>query len=704
GTPTAIVSASTYTVWANNSAGSDSFSITFTVNDVAPSITFTPSSLNLVTGTAMTSVTATNSGGSIVSCSVSPSLPSGLSLSNTCTLSGTPTVASSAASYTITATNTGGSDTATFSLTVQASGGSLTITPTNREGSVNSAIANITMSYTHTASNYGWTSGVSNSTSTITNNYLSGSGTHLLGVDSGEQGEKVIVYPHNDTSSSSGTHSLGMMYLWNGTWTETILDTATDTGHYPSVAIDRQGAIHIAYTDYSTNPDVLRYATNASGTWVFTTLGYAASNSGIGRGTAIVVHPITNAVHIVATSYENSVRGLRHYTNEDGSWTNETITDATKDEGYDPAMEMDGDGNLYVAHYCNSGCSDLRLSSRINGVWQNETVASTLNIGKDPDIAIDSQGTIHIVSQYANDLKIHLHSGTPGSWTAQTTLSGGKAYWPVVGIDSNDAVHISYHYALTYKDVMYMTNASGSWSTPSIIDGYGGWGSEMVIDANDDIFIPNVAPGLSEIQLITVKGSGQGLTVRPLYDISPMLPDGLSMNWRNGTISGTPTQALANTTFMVTVTALGITTTGTFTLYVTGEPGIIAYNDIHATNQTVITTATPTFTNNSTSGTTTSWAISPSLPSGLSFGTSNGSIWGTPTLEQIKTSYTVWANNTAGSSSTTINITIGPAAPGDFEYIPEDNVLFNNSYAHLAPSFVNITTGNGTTWQVGSSD
>ncbi|MGB1549809.1 MAG: putative Ig domain-containing protein, partial [Candidatus Poseidoniaceae archaeon] len=31
------------------------------------------------------------------------------------------------------------------------------------------------------------------------------------------------------------------------------------------------------------------------------------------------------------------------------------------------------------------------------------------------------------------------------------------------------------------------------------------------------------------------------------------------------------------------------------------------------------------------SGAITSWAISPALPSGLSFGTSNGTIWGTPT-------------------------------------------------------------------------
>ncbi|MEG3601473.1 MAG: putative Ig domain-containing protein, partial [Candidatus Thermoplasmatota archaeon] len=701
GTPDTITPPTTYTVWANNSAGSQSVNLTLRVNDVAPSITFAPSSLELVNGTAMTAVSVSNSGGSIVSCSVSPSLPSGLSLSNTCVLSGTPTNGSTNTTYTLTATNSGGSDTTTFSLMVQAAGGSLTITPSHRVGSANSALANITMSYTHTASNYGWTSGVSNTTTNLATNFDLGAGIHWLGVDSGEQGEMVVVYARKDSTTT--THSLALLYQWNGTWTETILDNGTNTGHHPSVAIDRQGAIHIAYID--DDNDKLRYATNASGSWVLTTLGNSSFFGGGGRGTALVVHPITDAVHIVTTIYENSVRGLQYHTNEGGSWVNETITDTTKVEGYDPAMAMDGDGNLYVAHYCSTGCNDLRLSSRMNGVWQNETVSSTNDIGQDPDIAIDSQGTIHIVSRYASlsSGRIYLHSGTPGSWTVNTGLGGGNAYWPVVGVDSNDAVHISYHRSWTYKNVMYMTNASGSWSTASVIENRGGWGSEMVIDANDDVFVPNFdSYGTSfgdELQLTTVQGSGQGLTAHPIYDVSPMLPDGLKMNWRNGTISGTPTQSLDNTTYTVTVTALGVTTTGTFSLFITGEPGIIAYSDIMASNRTAITLATASLTNNNTSGIATSWAISPTLPSGLSFGTTNGSIWGTPAVEQVTTTYTVWANNTAGSSSTTVNITVGPATPGPFKYVPENTVRTNNTEVYLAPQFFDQITGNGSTWQ-----
>jgi hypothetical protein len=59
--------------------------------------------------TAIANLNPSVSGGAVISYSVSPALPSGLSL-NTATgvISGTPTVVSANATYTVTATNSGG--------------------------------------------------------------------------------------------------------------------------------------------------------------------------------------------------------------------------------------------------------------------------------------------------------------------------------------------------------------------------------------------------------------------------------------------------------------------------------------------------------------------------------------------------------------------------------------------------------------------
>ncbi|RHX86411.1 putative Ig domain-containing protein [Leptospira stimsonii] len=57
-------------------------------------------------------------------------------------------------------------------------------------------------------------------------------------------------------------------------------------------------------------------------------------------------------------------------------------------------------------------------------------------------------------------------------------------------------------------------------------------------------------------------------------------------------------------------------------------------------------------------GNPTTFSISPSLPSGLTWNSSTGEIAGTPTSSQNSTSYTITASNTNGSNATTIDITI----------------------------------------------
>ena len=86
---------------------------------ITSSLSYSPSSFTLTKGTAMTAVTPTATGGPITGWSVSPSLPSGLSLdSSTGEISGTPDTVTSSAIYTVTASNTGGSTTADVTIVV----------------------------------------------------------------------------------------------------------------------------------------------------------------------------------------------------------------------------------------------------------------------------------------------------------------------------------------------------------------------------------------------------------------------------------------------------------------------------------------------------------------------------------------------------------------------------------------------------------
>ena len=67
----------------------------------------------------MSDLSPTSTGGTVVSWSVSPSLPAGLSISSTTGIvSGTPTAVTSSATYTVTGTNTGGTDTVVLTIVV----------------------------------------------------------------------------------------------------------------------------------------------------------------------------------------------------------------------------------------------------------------------------------------------------------------------------------------------------------------------------------------------------------------------------------------------------------------------------------------------------------------------------------------------------------------------------------------------------------
>ena len=138
------------------------------------------------------------------------------------------------------------------------------------------------------------------------------------------------------------------------------------------------------------------------------------------------------------------------------------------------------------------------------------------------------------------------------------------------------------------------------------------------------------------------------------------------MNWHNGTISGTPTETHANTTHTVTVTAFGATTTETFTLMVIEAPDIsYGQSSYTFTENTALSGVTLTNTGGAPSGTPL-YARDGALPTGIVFNDMTGEIYGIP-YETWSSTFTVWANNSAGSNSTTITINVQEEA-ADISY------------------------------------
>ncbi len=119
GTPTVVTAAASYTVTATNVTASTSVDLTLTVNPAAPVISYPQASYTFVSGTALSAITPSSTGGAVASWRVSPALPVGIALdATTGRIAGTPTVVTAAASHTVIATNVTASALANLTITV----------------------------------------------------------------------------------------------------------------------------------------------------------------------------------------------------------------------------------------------------------------------------------------------------------------------------------------------------------------------------------------------------------------------------------------------------------------------------------------------------------------------------------------------------------------------------------------------------------
>ncbi len=296
------------------------------------------------------------------------------------------------------------------------------------------------------------TSGVTKLQCTMILNITSTSYTHT-GLTSG------VTYYYLVTAVSSSGESdesseVSATPTGANSWATITLDNNEDAGADNSIAIDSTDGVHISY--YDVTNDSLRYATNASGSWVFETI----DSEGVRGYTSIAVDS-NDKVHI---SYAGT-DGLRYATNASGSWVTSTI-DSVGDVGYYTSIAVDSNNVVHISYY-DLGNKDLKYATNASGDWVSETIDSVGDVGLFNSIGVDSNDKVHI-SYNGNLGALGYATNASGDWVLESILTVDNGYYRTsLAVDSSDHIHICYHDST--NDILgYATNASDDWAFETI--------------------------------------------------------------------------------------------------------------------------------------------------------------------------------------------------------------------------------------------
>ncbi len=147
--------------------------------------------------------------------------------------------------------------------------------------------------------------------------------------------------------------------------------------------------------------------------------------------------------------------------------------------------------------------------------------------------------------------------------------------------------------------------------------------------------------------------TGRGIT----YSLTPALPAGLAFTAATRLLSGTPTTAMAATTYTYTATNNAGSAMLTFTLTVNpreGAPVLPAVGNKTYTAGTAVSETLPMAT-----GTGVTYTLTPASWNGLAFNATTRMLSGTPAAAMSATTFTYTATNSAGRDTETFTITVG---------------------------------------------
>lgn len=258
----------------------------------------------------------------------------------------------------------------------------------------------------------------------------------------------------------------GLYYAaFNGQgWAVQVVDSAVNSGKYPSLALDGSGVPHISYYDDGSNH--LRYAFwNGTG-WTTQTVDSTSADTGQYSSIAI---DSSGEPHIAY--YDATNRKLKYIYRVGGFWEPAQDIETNTNPGYYYiSLDLSQTNWGRIAFYDAAPMSENLKYAWWAGEeptprWRVYPPDMAGNMGVFASLALDANDLPRIA--YMDDdndnLKYAFHNGT--SWNLSSIDTGGNVgFFATLAIDSNNRTHIAYYDATQNRqNLKYARNTGSGW-------------------------------------------------------------------------------------------------------------------------------------------------------------------------------------------------------------------------------------------------
>lgn len=223
-----------------------------------------------------------------------------------------------------------------------------------------------------------------------------------------------------------------------------------------SIAVDSGGSPLIVYRNEEGYGNNLSYAKLLGETWV----GGIIDSSGYATYSAIVFDQ-SDKPHISYTGNGSGAgEDLFYATIEESKWVTSEV-DNSASVGLENDIALDSEGKVHISHW--SWAEDtLKLSSNVSGEWVNETIQPAS--WSSTSIVLDNEDYVHIACHAQGG--VNYVTNMSGNWES-SAIGSYHHLNSILRMDSEQRLHVISHDTQSFY---HSTRENGEWVSEKIID------------------------------------------------------------------------------------------------------------------------------------------------------------------------------------------------------------------------------------------